>query len=70
MHLQTTIPANPYATHTYQNTRVCHLKPGELQISTVDLKGAQPEYSGDLPVDSTAKAFFERVWRLAHCQAQ
>jgi len=27
--------------------------------ATVDLKGAQPEYSGDLAVDSTAKEFFD-----------
>jgi hypothetical protein len=36
--------------------------------ATVDLKGAQPEYSGDLAVDSTAKEFFNQVWKLAHCQ--
>ncbi len=36
--------------------------------ATVDLKGAQPEYSGDLAVDPTAKEFFNQVWRLAHCQ--
>jgi VWFA-related protein len=40
------------------------------KIATVDLKGAQPEYSGDLPVDATARTFFDRVWRLSHCQPQ
>jgi hypothetical protein len=40
------------------------------KVATVDLKGAQPDYSGDLPVDPTARAFFERVWRLSHCQPQ
>jgi VWFA-related protein len=39
------------------------------KVVTVDLKGAQPQYSGDLPVDPTAQAFFDRVWRLSHCQA-
>ena len=38
------------------------------KVAIVDLKGAQPEYSGDLPVDATARAFFDRVWRLSHCQ--
>jgi VWFA-related protein len=38
------------------------------KIATVDLKGAQAAYSGDLPVDATAKTFFGRVWRLSHCQ--
>jgi hypothetical protein len=37
---------------------------------TVDLKGNQPQYSGDLPVDPTAKALFDRVSRLSHCQSQ
>jgi hypothetical protein len=40
------------------------------KIATVDLKGDQPQYSGDLPVDPTAQAFFDRVWRLSHCQSQ
>ena len=40
------------------------------KVLTVDLKGDQPQYTGDLPVDPTAKAFFDRVWRLAHCQPQ
>lgn len=40
------------------------------KIATVNLKGARPEYSGDLPVDATARAFFDRVWRLSHCQPQ
>jgi hypothetical protein len=40
------------------------------KVVTVDLKGARPQYSGDLPVDPTAQAFFDRVWRLTQCQAQ
>jgi VWFA-related protein len=37
------------------------------QTAKVDLTGAQPEYSGSLPVDDSAKLFFTRVWYLAHC---
>jgi VWFA-related protein len=35
----------------------------------VDLAGAEPQYTGDLPVDSDARAFFSQVWKLCHCQA-
>lgn len=42
----------------------------EGKVVTVDLKGDQPQYTGDLPVDPTAKAFFDGVWRMAHCQPQ
>jgi VWFA-related protein len=37
--------------------------------SIVDLKGEQPEYSGAIPVDDSAKPFFQRLWYLVHCQA-
>ena len=33
----------------------------------VDLSGSQPQYSGDLPVDASAKDFFGRLWYLCHC---
>ena len=33
----------------------------------VDLSGAQPQYSGELPVDASAKDFFSRLWYLCHC---
>ncbi|MGA8872181.1 MAG: VWA domain-containing protein [Candidatus Acidiferrales bacterium] len=36
----------------------------------VNLAGDQPAYSDGLVVDSSAKAFFDRVWKLCHCQAQ
>lgn len=39
------------------------------QTATIDLKGDQPEYSGTLPIDDNAKAFFGRLWYLLHCQA-
>jgi VWFA-related protein len=35
----------------------------------VDLRGAEPQYTGDLPVDPDARAFFSQVWKLCHCQA-
>jgi VWFA-related protein len=38
--------------------------PGAL----VDLGGEAPAYSGNLPVDASAKAFFDYVWKLCHCQ--
>ena len=40
------------------------------KVANVDLKGERPQYSGDLPVDPTAQAFFDRVWRLTQCPAQ
>jgi hypothetical protein len=36
----------------------------------VDLKGEQPVYLGDLPVDPSAQSFFDRVWKTSHCQEQ
>jgi VWFA-related protein len=38
-------------------------------IASVNLKGDQPEYSGDLPVDPSAKPFFQRLWYSYHCRA-
>lgn len=35
----------------------------------IDLTGTDPQYTGDLPVDPDARAFFSQVWKLAHCQA-
>ena len=39
------------------------------KVATVDLKGGQPDYSGDLPVDSLAKSLFDQVWKSSHCQS-
>ncbi len=36
--------------------------------AVVDLNGREPAYSGDLPVEPSAKEFFARVWNLCHCQ--
>jgi VWFA-related protein len=38
--------------------------PGAL----VELGGSEPAYSGDLTVDPSAKAFFDYLWKLCHCQ--
>jgi|SRR5665213_2885910 len=38
------------------------------KVLVVDLKGDQPVYVGDLPVDASAQAFFEQVWKGSHCQ--
>jgi hypothetical protein len=38
--------------------------PGAL----VELGGSEPAYSGDLTIDPSAKAFFDYLWKLCHCQ--
>lgn len=40
------------------------------KMVVVDLKGEQPVYVGDLPVDPSAQSFFDQVWKSSHCQAQ
>jgi VWFA-related protein len=42
-------------------------KPGG-HYALIMLKGSAPEYSGDLPVDASARAFFDYLWKLCHCQ--
>lgn len=37
-------------------------------VAIVDLSGQQPAYSGALPVDTSARAFFDRLWKLCHCE--
>ena len=39
------------------------------EMAEVNLAGSEPQYSGDLPVDPSAKRFFERLWYLCHCRA-
>jgi len=36
--------------------------------AVIDLAGGEPAYSGALPVDVTAKAFFDEVWKFCHCR--
>ena len=40
------------------------------KVVVVDLKGQQPVYVGDLPVDPSAQPFFDQMWKSSHCQAQ
>jgi len=37
-------------------------------IALVDLAGPRPAYTGALPVDASARAFFDRLWKLCHCE--
>jgi VWFA-related protein len=45
-----------------------HNHSGKLVV--VDLKGDQPVYLGDLPVDPSAQSLFDQVWKSSHCQDQ
>jgi VWFA-related protein len=45
-----------------------HNHSGKMVV--VDLKGEQPIYLGDLPVDPSAQSLFDQVWKSSHCQAQ
>jgi VWFA-related protein len=40
------------------------------KIVVVDLKGEEPVYIGDLPVDPSAQPLFDLVWKSSHCQEQ
>jgi VWFA-related protein len=37
-------------------------------MAIVDLAGREPAYRGALPVDASAREFFERLWKLCHCE--
>lgn len=37
-------------------------------VALVDLAGPRPAYTGALPVDASARAFFDRLWKLCHCE--
>jgi VWFA-related protein len=45
-----------------------HNHSGKMVV--VDLKGEQPVYLGDLPVDPSAQTLFDQVWKSSHCQEQ
>jgi VWFA-related protein len=47
--------------------RFAFRSPGGI-MTVIDLSGDQPSYSGALPVDSSARRFFDRLWKLCHCQ--
>jgi hypothetical protein len=40
------------------------------KMLVVDLKGEQPVYVGDLPVDPSAQPLFDQVWKSSHCQGE
>ncbi|HKS81242.1 MAG TPA: VWA domain-containing protein [Candidatus Acidoferrales bacterium] len=40
------------------------------RFGVVDLRGAEPQYSGDLPFDASARAFFEAELALCQCRAK
>jgi len=60
--------ANDAASKALPNFEFVFRNPSGLAV-VVDLAGDRPTYSGGLGVDSSAKAFFDRVWRMCHCQA-
>jgi len=37
-------------------------------MAFVDLSGTAPEYSGALPVNASARAFFDALWKMCHCE--
>ena len=45
-----------------------HNNSGKMVV--VDLKGEQPVYLGDLPVDPSAQPLFDQVWKSIRCQEQ
>jgi len=59
--------ANDPASGAAPNFRFAFRNSGGLGV-VADLSGDQPAYSGGLAVDASAKAFFDRVWKLCHCQ--
>jgi VWFA-related protein len=59
--------ANDPASAAAPNFQLAFRNPAGMGV-VVDLAGDQPAYSGALPVDSSAKTFFDRVWKLCHCQ--
>ena len=36
--------------------------------AVINLGESAPSYSGEVPVDSSARAFFDYLWKLCHCQ--
>ncbi len=36
--------------------------------AVIELGGSAPAYSGEVPVDSSGRAFFDYLWKLGHCQ--
>jgi VWFA-related protein len=47
---------------------VLTLRKPDGRKAIIDLGGSAPAYSGELPVDSSGRAFFDYLWKLCHCQ--
>lgn len=47
---------------------VLTLRKPDGRKAIIDLGAAAPAYSGDVPVDSTGRAFFDDLWKRCHCQ--
>jgi VWFA-related protein len=61
------VPNDPSSTTTPKLAFVLRSVSGPAVL--VDVTGTEPQYTGDLPVDSDGRAFFSQVWKLYHCQA-
>jgi VWFA-related protein len=44
------------------------LRKADGRKAIIELAGESPAYSGDLPVDSAGRSFFDYLWKLCHCQ--
>jgi VWFA-related protein len=44
------------------------LRKADGRKAIIDLSGGSPAYSGDVPVDSAGRSFFDYLWKLCHCQ--
>jgi VWFA-related protein len=60
--------AAPSASNAPAAKLAFYLRSAKGPAALVDITGAAPAYSGDLPVDEHARAFFDQVWQLAHCK--
>jgi len=60
-------PRDPASTEVPNLSFVFRNNAGKTAM--VDLAGDQPAYSGDLPVDQSARTFFHGLWDLCHCRA-
>jgi hypothetical protein len=47
---------------------VLTLRKADGRSAVIDLEGSAPAYAGELAVDPGARAFFDDLWKLCHCQ--
>ncbi len=62
-----TLMTNDVTSSAKPNFVLALRKPGGTRAQ-IDLGGTAPTYSGEVPVDSSARAFFDYIWKLCHCQ--